>query len=127
VCTTAAPAKAGAAPKPADITVNVYNATDRDGLAGKTAAEVRERGFDVATITNDPLQRTVPGPAEVRYGKAGAAKAKVVLRLVKGAKPVRDARTDASVDLVVGEKFTALVKPAKPAPAPAGEAATPAC
>ena len=127
VCTTAAPAKAGAVPKPSDITVNVYNATDRDGLAAKTAADVRERGFDVATVTNDPLQRTVTGPAEVRYGKAGAAKAKVVLGLVKGAKPVKDARTDASVDLVVGEKFTALVKPAKPAPAPAGKATTPAC
>lgn len=127
VCTTAAPAKAGAAPKPSDITVNVYNATDRDGLAGKTAAEVRERGFDVATITNDPLQRTVTGTAEVRHGKSGAAKAKVVLGLVKGAKPVQDARADGSVDLVLGEKFTALVKPAKPAPAPAGKATTPAC
>jgi hypothetical protein len=128
VCTTtAAPAKAGAAPKPADITVNVYNATDRDGLAAKTASEVRERGFDVATITNDPLGRTVAGPAEVRYGKSGAAKAKVVLGLVKGAKPVQDARADASVDLVVGEKFTALVRPPKQAPDPAGGATTPAC
>lgn len=128
VCTTAAaPPKAAAAPKPADITVNVYNATDRDGLAGRTASEVRERGFEVATVTNDPLQRDVPGPAEVRYGKAGAAKAKVVLGLVKGAKPVRDARSDASVDLVIGEKFTALVKPARQAPAPADEATAPAC
>ena len=127
VCATAAaPAKA-AAPRPADITVNVYNATDRDGLAGKTASDLRERGFEVATVTNDPLQRDVAVPAEVRYGKAGAAKAKVVLGLVKGAKPVRDARTDASVDLVLGTKFTALVKPAKQAPVPAAGATTPAC
>jgi hypothetical protein len=123
-CTTAAPAKAGAAPRPADITVNVYNATDRDGLAAKTAAEVRERGFDIATITNDPLRRAVSGTAEVRYGKSGIAKAKVVLGLVKGAKPVRDGRVDASVDLVLGEKFTALVK--KPA-APAVQPSAPAC
>jgi zona occludens toxin (predicted ATPase) len=131
-CTTAAPAKApkatrAAAPKPADITVNVYNATDRDGLAAKTASDVRERGFKVATVTNDPLQRTVAGTAEVRYGKSGAAKAKVVLALVKGAKPVRDARTDASVDLVVGEKFTALAAPAKSGAAPAAGATLPAC
>lgn len=130
-CTTAAPAKAtkatkATAPKPADITVNVYNATDRDGLAGKTASAVRERGFKVATVTNDPLQRTVTGPAEVRYGKSGAAKATVVLALVKGAKPVRDARTDASVDLVLGRKFTALAAPANQAPAQAG-ATGPAC
>lgn len=124
-CTTAAAPPKGAAPQPSEITVNVYNATDRDGLAGKTATEVRGRGFEVATVTNDPLQRTVPGPAEVRYGKAGAAKAKVVLGLVKGAKPVRDARSDASVDLVLGEKFTALVKPRQQVPA--GKATTPAC
>lgn len=126
-CTTAAaPAKA-AAPKPSDITVNVYNATDRAGLAGKTASDLRERGFTLATVTNDPLQRTVAGPAEVRYGKAGAAKAKVVLGLVKGAKPLRDARSDASVDLVLGERFTALAKPAKQVPAPAVGATSPAC
>ncbi|MDF2144791.1 LytR C-terminal domain-containing protein [Knoellia sp. p5-6-4] len=123
-CATTAPAKAGAAPRPAEITVNVYNATDRAGLAAKTAAEVRQRGFDVATITNDPLRRTVTGPAEVRYGKSGTAKAKVVLGLVKGAKPVRDGRVDGSVDLVLGEKFTALVK--RPA-APAAEPSAPAC
>lgn len=128
-CTTAAPARAAkaTAPKPADITVNVYNATDRDGLAGKTASDVRERGFKVATVTNDPLQRSVAGTAEVRYGKSGAAKAKVVLALVKGAKPVRDARTDASVDLVLGDKFTALTAPAKQVAAPAAGATVPAC
>jgi zona occludens toxin (predicted ATPase) len=132
-CTTAAPAapaapaKAAAAPKPADITINVYNATSRDGLAGKTASDVRERGFKVATVTNDPLQRTVTGTAEVRYGKSGAAKAKLVLGLVKGAKPVRDARTDASVDLVLGDKFTALTAPAKQVAAPAAGATVPDC
>ena len=124
-CTTAAPAKAkAAAPAPGDITVNVYNATSRDGLANKTASDLRERGFDVATVTNDPLRRTVAGPAEVRHGKSGAAKAKVVLGLVKGAKAVPDARTDASVDLVLGEKFTILVKAA---PVPAATASVPAC
>jgi len=126
-CTTAAPTK-GAAPKPGDITVNVYNATDRDGLAAKTATEMRARGFDVATVTNDPLQRTVVGPAEVRYGASGKAKAKVVLSLVKGAKPRGDGRSDGSVDLVIGDKFTGLVKVAKQAPAtPAAPSSIPAC
>ena len=111
---TAAPA--AAAPKPANITVNVYNATDRNGLAAGTATQLRARGFVVATVANDPLQRTVAGAAEVRYGASGAAKAKVVLALVKGSKGVKDARTDASVDLVLGERFTALVKPVAPKP-----------
>ena len=113
-CTTST---AAAGPRPATTTVNVYNATDRDGLAARTAAEVRKRGFVVATVANDPLQRPVTGTAEVRYGPSGIAKAKLVLALVKGAKPTRDARTDSSVDLVLGEKFTALAPVSKPKPA----------
>jgi hypothetical protein len=122
-CTTAAPASG--APKPADTTVNVYNATERNGLAAKTASELRKRGFAVATVANDPLQKKVAGPAEVRYGGSGVAKAKLVLTLVTGARPVRDARTDASVDLVLGDTFTALAKPAVPKPVATKPAARP--
>ena len=114
-CTTRA-----AAPQPSTTTVNVYNATQRDGLAAKTAAEVRKRGFKVSTVSNDPLQKKVTGTAEVRFGKAGAPASKLVIALVKGAKPVQDARTDASVDLVLGARFTAL------APAPKAAPSTPA-
>jgi hypothetical protein len=104
-CTTAA---APVAPAPSKITVNVYNATNRDGLAAKTAAEVRRRGFKVSSVSNDPLQKVVAAAAEVRYGKTGAASGKVVAALVRGAKAVKDGRTDSSVDLVLGEKFTVL-------------------
>jgi hypothetical protein len=129
-CATTAPA--AAAPRPADVTVNVYNATDRQGLAARTATDVRKRGFVVATVANDPLQRTVAGVAEVRFGASGVARAKVVLTLVKGAKTVRDSRPDGTVDLVLGEKFTALApapktKPAtKPTKAPTTGATPPA-
>ena len=108
-CTTAP-----GVPKPGSITVNVYNATDRNGLAARTATQVRQRGFKVATIANDPLQKTVAGTAEVRYGKSAAASGKVVLALVKGARPVQDGRTDSSVDLVLGDRFSQLAPAAKP-------------
>ncbi|MDQ4098595.1 MAG: LytR C-terminal domain-containing protein [Actinomycetota bacterium] len=108
---------AASAPRPQAITVNVYNATNRNGLAARTATEVRKRGFKVSTVANDPLKKTVAVAAEVRYGKASAASGKVVLALVRGAKAVQDGRTDGSVDLVLGDKFTALAPPAKPAPA----------
>jgi hypothetical protein len=111
VCTTAT-----AAPRPADVTVNVYNATTRDGLAKKTAAEVRKRGFLVATVSNDPLQKKVTGTAEVRYGPSGKKDAALVLQLVKGAKGVQDARNDSSVDLVLGARYKALAPPVKQAP-----------
>ena len=113
-----------AAPTPADVTVNVYNSTDRAGLAAKTAGQLRKRGFKVATVANDPLQRKVAGPAEVRYGAAASLDSKLVLALVKGAKAVKDARPDTSVDLVLGEKFTALAAPAR-TPKPTATTPTP--
>ena len=125
-CTTTAAAKPtgkATARTPAQVTVNVYNATERNGLAAKTATEIRKRGYKVSTVSNDPLQRTVTIPAEVRYGTSGTASAKLVLTLVKGAKAVRDSRADASVDLVLGEKFTALT----PAPKTTPAATTPRC
>jgi hypothetical protein len=125
-CTTTAAAKPtgkATARTPAQVTVNIYNATERNGLAAKTATEIRKRGYKVSTVSNDPLQRTVTIPAEVRYGTSGTASAKLVLTLVKGAKAVRDSRADASVDLVLGEKFTALT----PAPKTTPAATTPRC
>ena len=106
-----------AAPTPGTTTVNVYNATQRRGLAAATAAQVRKRGFKVSTVANDPLQKTVKGPAEVRFGRVGAGRGALVLALVKGAKAVVDARTDGSVDLVLGNTFSALAPPAKTTPA----------
>jgi hypothetical protein len=102
---------------PGQVTVNVYNATERSGLAAKTAADIRKRGYKVSTVSNDPLQRNVAIAAEVRYGTSGTASAKLVLTLVKGSKGVKDSRTDSSVDLVLGEKFTALTAAPKAAPA----------
>lgn len=108
---------------PAQVTVNVYNATDRTGLAAKTASDVRKRGFKVSAVSNDPLQKNITGVAEVRYGATGTASSKLVLALVKGAKAVKDSRADASVDLVLGAKFTALTAPAKgAAPTPSNTA-----
>ncbi len=110
---------------PAGVTVNVYNATTRGGLAAKTAAEVRKRGFKVATVANDPLQKKVAVAAEVRYGKSGTAGGKLVAALVKGTKAVPDSRTDSSVDLVLGTKFTALVPVPKATPSPSSTATKP--
>jgi hypothetical protein len=117
---------AASAPQPRSITVNVYNATNRTGLAARIATEVRTRGFKVATVANDPLQKTITGPAEVRYGKAAKPSSTVVLGLVKGARAVQDGRADASVDLVLGEKFTALAPRAKAPTTPDVAATTPA-
>ena len=58
---------------------------------------------------NDPAKRTIQQSAEVRFGPAGERAAQLVLAQVPGAVPVPDqARTDATVDLVIGEGFQSL-------------------
>ena len=116
---------AGGQVAPGQITVNVLNATKRSGLAGATAKLVKERGVVVGRVENDPLKRSIAQPAEVRYGPAGEASAQVVLSLVAGAVPLKDTRADASVDLVLGDGFTAFAQPTAPVPAPA--TVTPTC
>ena len=95
-------------PKPGTVTVNVYNATNRAGLAKRTSAVLATRGFPIGHVANDPLGKSVKGVAEIRYGPAGEQGAKLMLYYVPGAVLVVDKRTDASVDLVIGEKFKAV-------------------
>ncbi len=102
---------AGAAPaalSPGQVTVNVYNATTRAGLAADTAKNVKARGFVVAAISNDPAKKKVDGVGEVRFGPNGKAGADLVVALLDGVTPQQDTRADASVDLVIGNAFTAL-------------------
>ena len=61
-------------PTPATTTVNVYNASTKNGLAARTAAELRKRGFLIGEVRNDPLRRKV-AVAEVRFGPAGKSRA----------------------------------------------------
>jgi hypothetical protein len=114
-------AGAPAALAPGQVTVNVFNATNRSGLAAATAKDVKARGFVVAQVTNDPAKKKIDGPAEVRFGPNGKAGAELVVKLVDGAVPTQDTRADATVDLVIGNGFKALVVAAPPtttAPAP---------
>ncbi|MFV0462507.1 MAG: LytR C-terminal domain-containing protein [Nostocoides sp.] len=116
-CTTAAPT--------AVVTVNVYNATTRNGLAGATAEQLKKRGIVVAKVANDPLKKTLPGVAEVRYGKAGTKQAATVIAMVPGASKLQDSRKDATVDLVLGNKYTSLKPTATGATLPPCPATSP--
>ncbi|MFD5563757.1 LytR C-terminal domain-containing protein [Kitasatospora griseola] len=119
-----------AVPQPATVTVNVYNATDKSGLAARTADELKKRGFQVGQIGNAPsaLDRKVPGTAQVLSGPGGLGAATLLVSQVASATSTEDARTDATVDLVIGDAFTALADPnqaaaalaelTKPSPSP---------
>jgi hypothetical protein len=120
-CSTVAPTPAL---RPADVSVNVYNATSRKGLASDTAKDVAKRGFKVKSIANDPLKRRVKKAAEIRFGPSGAATAKLLAAHVPGAVLVEDKRKNDTVDLVLGDAWKNL----GPAPAePTPESTLPLC
>lgn len=108
VCVTVTVTPAAALPDPAQVTVNVYNATDRAGLAKRTADELKARGFGIGTVANDPLGATIAGVGEIRYGVDGEDNALLLKLYVPGAKLVADDRTDTTVDLALGQKFKAV-------------------
>ena len=106
---------------PDKTTVNVYNATNRNGLAASVSKSLEARGFVIGKVANDPSKRKAPTVAEVRHGPGGEAQAKLLLSaLPKGATAVADERKGATVDLALGAKFTTL-------PAVSTEGALPMC
>ncbi|WP_347352880.1 LytR C-terminal domain-containing protein [Intrasporangium sp.] len=105
--------------QPADVSVNVYNATTRNGLAGATSKVLAERGFKIRKVANDPLRKKIKKVAEIRYGASGKSSAELLARHVPGAVLVKDKRKDDSVDLVIGNAWKRL------GPVPAQPAATP--
>ncbi|MGW1868269.1 LytR C-terminal domain-containing protein [Streptomyces mauvecolor] len=123
-----------ALPKPAQITVNVYNATPRAGLAKSVADELKKRGFAIGKVGNAPEEydKKVPGNG-ILLGAPEAARGpfSVLGTQLKGAAQKTDTRDTPDVDLILGTTFadlntpkdadTALAALAKPAPAPSGK------
>ncbi|WP_369145439.1 LytR C-terminal domain-containing protein [Streptomyces sp. R44] len=121
---------AAALPKPAQITVNVYNATPRSGLAKTTADELKKRGFKIGKVGNAPTayDKKVTG-AGLLLGAPAATKGafSVLGTQLAGATTKTDTRGTADVDLIIGTAFktlspkatadAALVALTKPAPA----------
>jgi hypothetical protein len=90
------------------FTLNVYNSTQRQGLAAHAAAELKQRGFVIGQVTNDPLKANLAISAQVRGAKSQAAELHQVAAEVPGAQIQTDGRTDPSIDLVLGSAFNTL-------------------
>ncbi|WP_405599653.1 LytR C-terminal domain-containing protein [Streptomyces sp. NBC_01410] len=119
--------------KPGQITVNVYNATPRGGLAKAAADELKKRGFAIGKVGNAPVayDKKVPGTAILLGGSEAQQGAfRVLATQLKSSRPQTDARRTADVDLILGTAFktldtkkdadAALATLARPAPAPSG-------
>lgn len=94
---------------PQEVEVNVYNATDRAGLAAQVAKGLRGRGFVVETVANDPKRAELTGLGELRYGSVGKAGADLVDEHVGSFARNVDERTRTNVDVVLGPTFDGLV------------------
>lgn len=133
----AAPARDGL-PEARSMTVNVYNATPRSGLAKKVSDELKKRGFKIGKVDNAPAlyDKKVKETAVLVGGPQSEQSLRVLGAHLPGTRAARDARKDASVDLVIGAAFKELDPPrtaqktlaalAKPSPvARAGSDCTP--
>jgi hypothetical protein len=104
---------------PADVTVLVLNATDRNGLAARTAKDLAARGFRISGAENDESGRDVPEVVELRYGSDGRDQARLVRTMFpRGAVTLhRDDREGTDVDVVLGTGYERL----RPAQTPSAE------
>lgn len=104
---------------PSAITVNVYNSTTIDGLAGTAATQLRERAFAVRDIGNRELGSTAV-TAVIVSGDDGRANAFTVQRTIPESIYVADEREDRTVDVVLGSSYAGIVPPEGVDVTPAG-------
>ena len=94
-------------PKPKSVTVNVFNATKRVGLASITSVDLHLRGFKEGTVESS--NEDIPGIAIIRYAGGSRASAERLAAYIPGALLKLDAtKTDATVDLYLGDAFGQL-------------------
>ncbi|WP_327290058.1 LytR C-terminal domain-containing protein [Streptomyces sp. NBC_01198] len=118
---SASPAlKPMALPQPAGVTMNIYNATVRGGLAKSTADELAKRGFRVGKFGNAsaPYDKKVTQSALIVAGPAAEAAAREAGTQVAGsAVKIDPTRKDKTIDLMIGSAFRSLATPADAAKA----------
>ncbi|MFJ9816090.1 LytR C-terminal domain-containing protein [Streptomyces sp. NPDC101151] len=101
-------------PRPGEITVNVYNATARSGLARDTADELKKRGFKIGDVGNasKEFDKKVKGTG-LLLGPASALNTSlpVLATQLTGAERRADAgRKGAGLDLIIGDGFKNLTQ-----------------
>ncbi|MEU6593514.1 LytR C-terminal domain-containing protein [Streptomyces sp. NPDC046881] len=98
-------------PEPGRITVNVYNATKRTGLAKSTADELKKRGFKIGNVGNASKQydKKVKSTG-ILLGSPAAqdTSLRVLGTQLAGAETRADGRKGADLDLIIGDAFKGL-------------------
>ena len=105
--------------KPGDVSLNVYNATKRAGLASAASKTAIDRGFKVKTVGNDPKEsdHQAERPGALRPGRRGVGQA--ARPRAQGAKLSTTSARATPIDLVLGntwKSFGAGRRPRRPRP-----------
>ncbi len=104
-------------PEPKNITVNVYNATQRTGLAQQTADALAQRGFVIGEVDNAPAAldgKVAESGLLLAATEADESGALAVVGAQLDDAETGDPKADggpAEVDLVIGTDFTELLAP----------------
>jgi hypothetical protein len=106
------------------VELNVFNGTDRNGLASKAAKDLRNRGFVILEIGNAEAEDFQQGVALVRGSLDAQSEAVVLLAVLPGAEFRPDNRPDRSLDVILGSEYTKLAKKGREYAPPEG---TPEC
>jgi len=104
-CETTLVSPAEVLPRPSAVVLNVFNSTQRGGLAGTTAQTLSQRGFRINKVENDPLGVSLRGVGEIRYGPNGADNARLLQFYFPDAVMVDDGRSGPRVDISLGRGF----------------------
>ncbi len=107
-CETTMVTAAEVLPRTSKVKVNVWNATDRVGLASDVAKVLSARSFTVKKVDNDPLGAVLEGVGQIRYGVNGRANAELLAFYFPGAILVQDDRPKKTVDIALGNAFTEI-------------------
>lgn len=107
-CETTLVAPAEVLPRPDSVVVNVYNSTNRAGLASTVAQDLSLRGFRINKVENDPLGVSLRGVGEIRYGEKGADNARLLSFYFPEAVLVEDDRSGPRIDISLGRGFEAV-------------------
>ncbi len=113
---SATPTAPAAVPKPGKVTVNVFNATTRSGLAKQTADELKKRGFKIGDVGNatKEFDKKVKGTGLLLGPAASLNTSLPVLatQLSTAERRTDPARKGEAVDLIIGNGFKELRKKA---------------
>jgi LCP family protein required for cell wall assembly len=95
---------------PADVSVEVFNGSGTEGLAGTAAGQLEAAGFTVTGTANaDSADYTA---TEIRYAAGDESLAATLAAQVPGARTTESADpTGGTVQLVLGSDFTAIGQP----------------